>query len=76
MHFTGRERVLRLLISDRCPYLQIQDTRYFHRFGQSTIGREMSSKEMTFAELKEKGLPTDPNQYHDPNKFATQLGEG
>jgi hypothetical protein len=56
------------------PTNQIRDTRLFHRFGSGEIGRETSRQEFSFAQLREKGLPTEPSEYRDPNVTASRLG--
>lgn len=52
----------------------MRDTRLFHRFGSAEIGREVSRQEASFAQLRERGLPTEPSEYRDPNVAASRLG--
>jgi len=53
--------------------LRVEDTRYFHRFGQEWVGKERSRRELTFAQLGEAGLPTETSEYRDVNKVAAML---
>ena len=55
--------------------VEVRDTRYFHRFGEMSIGREVGSKQMSFAQLKEDGLAVEPSEYRDSNKVASLLGK-
>lgn len=50
--------------------LRVQDTRYFHKFGEGWVGKEVTHKDITFAQLREHGLPTDTAEYRDANKVA------
>jgi hypothetical protein len=54
----------------------VHDVRYFHKFGEDSIAKEVSRQEITFAELQERGLPTEPNAYLDSSKVAALFGEG
>lgn len=44
---------------------KVFDTRCFHKFGELMVHRERTQRSVTFASLRERGLPTDPSVYSD-----------
>jgi hypothetical protein len=52
----------------------VRDTRYFHAFGSGEVGRSVCSLEVTWQQLREANLPTEPNHYTDPNRLIQMIG--